>query len=229
MNDPHYLVATIKPWNVAAYHRRVSALPGSWRIVCERDELTCELIDRWAPRYVFFPHWSWGVPRDIFERVECVCFHMTDLPYGRGGSPLQNLIARGHESSVVTALRMVEEMDAGPIYLKLPLTLDGRAQDIYERAADLIFDMIGEIVRTEPTPAAQEGEVTGFERRRPDASVLPAIGSIRGTYDHIRMLDAETYPRAFLDHGDFRIEFSRAALKANSVTARVVIHRRNGE
>ncbi len=27
-------------------------------------------------------------------KFECVCFHMTDVPYGRGGSPLQNLIIR---------------------------------------------------------------------------------------------------------------------------------------
>ncbi len=229
MSDTNYLVATIKPWNVAAFRQRTPALPGSWRMICERDDLTLELIERFAPRYVFFPHWSWPVPRDVRERADCVCFHMTDLPYGRGGSPLQNLISLGHESTVVSAIRMVEELDAGPVYCKVPLALDGRAQDIYERAAELVFDLIGEIVRTGPVPAAQSGEATTFKRRKPEASVLPETGSSRQIYDHIRMLDAETYPPAFLDHGDFRIEFSHAALEGDAVSARAVLRRRGQE
>ena len=47
---------------------------------------------------------------------------MTDLPYGRGGSPLQNLIVRGHKHTMISAIKCVKELDAGPIYLKKPLT-----------------------------------------------------------------------------------------------------------
>lgn len=32
-------------------------------------------------------------------------FHMTNFPYGRGGSPLQNLMKRGHHTTTITALR----------------------------------------------------------------------------------------------------------------------------
>ena len=56
---------------------------------------------------------------------------MTDLPYGRGGSPLQNLIIRGHKKTKISALRMVNELDAGPIYFKRSLSLNGNAQKIY--------------------------------------------------------------------------------------------------
>ena len=48
-----------------------------------------------TPRYIFFLHWDWRVPHVIWQQHECVCFHMTDVPYGRGGSPLQNLILEG--------------------------------------------------------------------------------------------------------------------------------------
>jgi len=37
----------------------------------------------------------WIILKEIFENYEIILFHMTDLPYGRGGSPLQNLIVRG--------------------------------------------------------------------------------------------------------------------------------------
>ena len=97
------------------------------------------------------------MPADIVERFECVCFHITDVPYGRGGSPLQNLILRGHKSTMLTALRMVEELDAGPVYLKRPMALDGRAEEIFERAADTVYDLIADIVTREPNPTPQFG------------------------------------------------------------------------
>lgn len=43
---------------------------------------------------------------------------MTDLPYGRGGSPLQNLIVRNHYKTKISEIRVKKEIDSGPIYLK---------------------------------------------------------------------------------------------------------------
>lgn len=65
------------------------------------------------------------VPEAVLIAAECVCFHMTDVPYGRGGSPLQNLIVRKHKKTKLTALKMTEEIDAGPVYCKRELSLDG--------------------------------------------------------------------------------------------------------
>jgi|SRR6516164_1882173 methionyl-tRNA formyltransferase len=107
--------AAIKPWNAEAFTRRTAVLAGSWHLIDMPEGLTTDALERIAPRYVFFPHRSWRVPTEIVARFECVCFHPTDLPYGRGGSPLQNLIVRGHNSTVLTALRTVEEFDAGSI------------------------------------------------------------------------------------------------------------------
>ena len=42
---------------------------------------------------------------------------MTDLPFGRGGSPLQNLIVRGYKETMLSAIKCVGEVDAGPIYI----------------------------------------------------------------------------------------------------------------
>lgn len=221
----NYLVATVKPWNVDAWHRRTKTLPGKWRLVQSPTELEAMLSQGLKPRYVFFPHWSWQVPNGILAAAECVCFHMTDVPFGRGGSPLQNLIARGLTSTKISALRMVEELDAGPVYLKKSLSLGGRAQDIYERAAEIIYDMIEEIVATEPEPRPQQGPAVAFARRTPDQSRLPPDATPKELFDHIRMLDAETYPRAFVEYGRYRLEFCQAKLEGSEVTARVVVKR----
>jgi methionyl-tRNA formyltransferase len=222
-----YLVATTRPWNIAQYDKFVVGAQGEWHLIDQPEALTRELIERIRPRYVFFPHWSWKVSAEIFNAAECVLFHMTDLPFGRGGSPLQNLIGRGETVTKVSAVRMTEEIDAGAIYLKRPMSLEGAADDIFRRLSVLIFEMIGEIVATTPIPVPQKGSPTYFKRRTPDQSALPDAVTPHGLYDHIRMLDADTYPRAFLDFGRWRMEFSGAALSDDGVTASVSIRTRN--
>ncbi len=151
---------------------------------------------------------------------------MTDVPYGRGGSPLQNLILRGHATTMLSALRMVEELDAGPVYLKRPLSLEGRAEDIFARTAELTYDLIAEIIAEEPVPVPQRGEPVVFTRRKPEESRLPQQADAAALYDFIRMLDAATYPKAFAEWGDFRLEFDHASLvTADTVEARVTLRR----
>ncbi|MBF0353724.1 MAG: methionyl-tRNA formyltransferase [Alphaproteobacteria bacterium] len=215
------IIATTRPWNIEFFRGSLSNLSGDWRLLDSPEMLTDELVACFKPEYIFFPHWSWRVPPSILNQTQCVCFHMTDVPYGRGGSPLQNLIVRGHTSTVITALKMVQEMDAGPVYLKRPLDLNGRAQEIYNRATRTILEMIDEIVRTRPAPVEQSGEVTLFARRKPEESCLPQQASLNQIYDHIRMLDADTYPHAFLDWGEYRLEFRNAQPSDNGLSATV--------
>jgi methionyl-tRNA formyltransferase len=215
----NYIIASIKNWNINAFAARRAQLPGRWLIITDPLDLTIDLIRTNAPRYIFFMHWSSIVPKEILEVVECVCFHMTDVPYGRGGSPLQNLIASGHTETKLTALQMTKDIDAGPVYGKLSLSLQGSAADIFNRCAELGLELIEHIVREEPKPTEQVGEPFLFHRRTPEQSMIPTKGELVEIYDHIRMLDAETYPPAFINHGRFRITFSGARLDKTSIIA----------
>jgi methionyl-tRNA formyltransferase len=223
MKPASYIVVGSKPWNRRVFEETLARRRGRWTFIGDRAELTAARVRELQPRYIFFLHWSWKVPDEIVNDFECVCFHMTDVPYGRGGSPLQNLIVRGHRETRLTALRMTEEFDAGPVYLKRPLSLEGSAEEILIRASDLSAAMIGELVRRRPAPRPQRGRVTVFRRRRPEESAIVAPASLTALHDFIRMLDAEGYPRAFLEHGGFRFEFSRAALKDGRIVADVSI------
>jgi len=221
--ESSYLVVGSKPWNRRLFDDTLRALPGRWSYIDSPDELSTRFVERIAPRYIFFLHWSWKVPDAIVNRFECVCFHMTDVPYGRGGSPLQNLIVRGHKQTVVTALRMTHDFDAGPVYRKEPLWLEGNAEEIYMRAGRLSAMMIERIIREEPTPQPQKGRAVNFKRRKPKQSRVGKLSSLDKLYDLIRMLDAEGYPHAFLEHRGFRFEFSRAALYDGRIVADVTI------
>lgn len=188
-----------------------------------QNDLNLDLLAASKPRYVIFPHWSWKIPEKIYEAYECVIFHMTNLPFGRGGSPLQNLIVRGYKDTQLTALRCVKELDAGPIYLQRLLSLNGSAEDIFGRAILLMEEMIASLLSQEPEPQSQVGPVVKFERRTPDQSNLSNAASIREIYDMIRMLDAEGYPHAFIEINNMRMEFSQACNTEDCVQATVRI------
>lgn len=218
-----FIVAGSRPWSRDVFDKVIGHYPGRWHFVQSREELTTKLLKSLNPRYVFFLHWSWRVHDEIIDAYECVAFHMTDLPYGRGGTPLQNLILRGHKRTELTAFRMTRDLDSGPIYLKENLELHGSAEEIYERASHLAAEMIRRIIREQPTPSPQQGEVVVFERRRPEESEIPDLKSLAELYDFIRMLDAEGYPRAFFVRNRLRYEFSGASLGDRYLTARVTV------
>lgn len=217
------IIATIKPWNVRNYHRWAKDTRHESLLVQTPAELSVEAVADFKPEYICFPHWSYKIPATIYQHHECIVFHMTDLPFGRGGSPLQNLLVHGIYETEISALRVVEAMDAGPIYLKRPLSLHGTAEEIYIRASHLIFNMIDEILLKRPLPIPQTGEVIEFKRRTPKESKIPLMSSLTHLYDFIRMLDAESYPPAYMIHEGFRYEFTRAILRDGRIQADVKI------
>jgi methionyl-tRNA formyltransferase len=216
-----------RPWSKGMAESLEARSAYGFELISDPLQLTVERLSSIAPEFVFFPHWSYRIEKAVYKQFECVIFHMTDLPFGRGGSPLQNLIARGIEETKISALRCVEELDAGPIYLKKPLSLQGSAEEIYLRAARIIEEMIVEILSTRPKPKPQVGKATVFKRKRPEESNLVAAKSLEQVFDMIRMLDAEGYPKAFLELGPIRFEFSRASRKTAEVTADVRIRLAN--
>ena len=217
------IVASSRTWNRKILHTLEEKTQRKFIGVFEKEKLTLEFCQEIKPQYIFFPHWSYLIPKEIFTSFECVIFHMTDLPFGRGGSPLQNLIALGIGETKISALRCTQELDAGDIYLKKPLSLYGSAEEIFIRASDIIETMIIEIIDKNYQPIPQTGEVTLFKRRTPSESNLEGITSLNEIFDMIRMLDAEGYPHAFIEVGSLRFEFTRASLKTDSIIADVKI------
>ncbi len=195
-----------------------------------KSELTYEFLKEINPKYVFFPHWSYIIEKEVYENFNCVIFHMTDLPFGRGGSPLQNLIERGIYKTKISAIKCVKELDAGDIYLKKDFSIkEGSAHEIYLRGAKIISDMIDEIIEKDINPLPQQGEVVEFKRRTPEMSDIKDLNDINKIYDYIRMLDAPGYPKAFLENEKVKYEFFNAKIKDGNLFAEVEIKGNKGE
>ena len=215
-NNTTYIILSEKPWNqdlvknLSKNNNKVN-----WVFIKKRLDFNTKNIESIKPDKIFIPHWSYIIPDEIFEKYECVVFHMTDLPFGRGGSPLQNLIVLGKEKTKISALRVVKELDAGPIYLKEDLSLQGTAEEILIRANSIIELMIVELIDKDLEPIEQKGDVVHFKRRTPKESNIGDLKQIKDIYNHIRMLDAKGYPNAFIENEYFKFEFSKASINTS--------------
>ena len=224
------LIATIKKWNIEnalALKKRLEGVH-EVEIIEDKDDLNTEYLQSYDPDFIFFPHWSYYIPEQIYENYECVVFHETDLPFGRGGSPIQNLIVRGYDETVISAIKVTKELDAGPIYMKHPLSLDGTVSQILTRASDIVFgEMIPKIIECNMTPVQQTGEPTVFKRRKREDGQIKGDYDLKTIYDYIRMLDGEGYPPAFTDLGNYCLEFTDAVLGEDTVEAKVVFRKKD--
>ncbi|MDF5690834.1 formyltransferase family protein [Aquirufa aurantiipilula] len=212
-----YILVSDKKWHDELFLTLKNSIPANWERIKSRDEFEYLNLEKINPDKIFIPHWSHIIPKDIFEKFECIVFHMTDLPFGRGGSPLQNLINLGFEQTKISALKVSRELDAGPIYCKNDLSLLGTAEEIFIRSSNIVGDMIRDIIYKNLEPIVQEGEVVVFKRRKPEEGDISNLSDLSKVYDYIRMLDAATYPSAFLETEFFRFEFTRASLKSNEI------------
>ncbi len=167
-------------------------------LISDKDELNENLIEKHRPDYIFFPHWSWRVPLRILSLVETVAFHVAPLPGGRGGSPIQNLILGGAKSAPMNSLRMVEEVDAGPIYLSDELDLSGTLDEIFERATKLIWRQLTLIREHKIEPKPQMGKPYYFSRLRPSQNRITGDESFEEIWDRLRMVEADGYPNVFI-------------------------------
>jgi len=203
-----YLICAYRDYAVRFYKK----LAKKYDVVLLSDpkKLTFEHVRKINPRVIFFPDWSWIVPENIINSFMCVCFHESNLPKFRGGSPIQNQIIRGIEKTKSTAFIMTKGLDEGDILLQKDLSLKGSIAEIFDRMMENDYDMVVRIINGKFRRRKQSGRPTIFKRRKPEESELRNLNyDNRYLYNFIRML-MDPYPNAFLRVGKRRIIFKSA-------------------
>ena len=188
-----------------------------------KDELSTKALAEFKPDFVFFTHWNWLVKEDIHESFNCVVFHTAPLPYGRGGSPIQNLILKGFDNAPVCAIKMTRELDSGPIYTSSSISLAGSLKDIFSRLNDAVNVLIEEIAENNPSAVPQRGEPQVFKRLTIEDNKIPMGLDLAEIYDRIRMVDHDEYPNAFITYDNIKIEFNNARLVNDALEVACVI------
>jgi methionyl-tRNA formyltransferase len=169
--------------------------------------------------YVFFPHYSKIISAEFLKQQKCIGFHTGDLPKDRGGSPIQNKILRGEYLTSISALNLIEEVDAGDILCQESVSLEhGSIDELLRKISKVIAKQIKMILTNNLTPIPQDSSKSNHQRLKPQASELKIENlSLKQIYDRIRMLDGLDYPRAYIDLGQHRIYLSSAELQDNSL------------
>lgn len=155
---------------------------------------------------IIFVGWSTIIPDEIINTYLCMCYHPSDLPKFRGGSPIQNQILNGVEITKGTLFKMNNILDGGDIYkkakLSLPGNMDNILQNLTKNAKVLIRSFVKDLNHnTLKFTTQNENEATLYKRRKPEMSEI-TIDELQNStakelYDKIRCL-GDPYPNAFI-------------------------------
>lgn len=181
--------------------------------ISDKKKLNIKNLNKIRPGIIFFPHWSFKVNKNIIKKFNCICFHTSPLPYGRGGSPIQNLILKKFKIAPVCALKMTNKIDSGPIYLKENVSLSGNLDEIFNRISLKILKMIKILIRRKVKPKKQVGRIFNFKRLKNHHSKITKNETINQIYDKIRMLSSDDYPHAYILKDNFKIFLKNSELK----------------
>ncbi|MGR8932924.1 MAG: formyltransferase family protein [Gammaproteobacteria bacterium] len=138
--------------------------------------------------------------------------HASDLPQGRGWSPLVWQILEGRNDIVVTLLEAADEVDSGAIWQQRRIRLQGNelADEInallFTAELELMDDAVRGFGTIAPRPQAPEG-ATYYRRRMPEDSRLDAHKTLAEQFDLLRVCDAERYP-CFFDYRGRRFKLT---------------------
>lgn len=127
--------------------------------------------------------------------------HESDLPQGRGFAPMTWQILEGKCSIPICLLEAAAEADAGDVWLRDSIELDGselcnewRGMQ-GEKTVAMCLRFIREYANL--APAKQEGAPTYYMRRRPADSRLDINKTLREQFAQLRVADNERYPAYF--------------------------------
>jgi methionyl-tRNA formyltransferase len=137
--------------------------------------------------------------RERYDRTYVT--HASDLPQGRGWSPLVWGVLQGRSEIVLSLMEAADPVDSGRIYQKFrcPIEKTDLWDELNSKLAKLTLEALDFLVShpsAEPIP--QSGEPTWLRRRGPEDSRLDPDASIASQFDLLRVCDPQRFP-AFFD------------------------------
>ena len=217
-----YLFCAYRGWALELFRKLKKKYP-DMDLLSSPKKLTFSYVKSKKPKLIFFPDWSWIVPDKIISNYKCICFHESNLPKFRGGSPIQNQIIKGIKKTKTTAFLMNSKLDAGDILLQQDLSLKGSLDDILSRMEKNDYEIICKIIQGKFKRRKQRGVPSFYKRRTPEQSELINLNYPKSyVYNFIRML-ANPYPNAFIKIGKRKIIFKSAEFDGKKLSVQGVI------
>jgi methionyl-tRNA formyltransferase len=159
------------------------------------------------------------VTSEILERSRSnIVVHASELPKGKGMSPLTWQILQGKNRIPITLLEAVEAIDAGPVYLRGCVDFLGNEllHEMQNTVGAKIIEMCGTFLSDWPQILSkgidQTGEPSFYKKRTPEDSRLDPRKSLAEQFNLLRVVDNDRYPAFFEWNGrryNLKIELSK--------------------
>lgn len=142
--------------------------------------------------------------RELYKQVFVI--HESDVPNGRGWSPLAWQVLEGKDHIVITLMEAADSVDAGDVFDKKILILDGTELygEIHRKCVAVKIELIMGSAGNVKT--SQTGEPSYYRRRTPEDSRLDVSKSIESQFDLLRICEPR-FP-AFFEHRGCKYEVS---------------------
>ncbi len=131
--------------------------------------------------------------------------HESDLPKGKGFSPISWQILEEKNEISVCLIEVDEKVDSGNIILKDIFKLDGYElfEEIRQKQAEITFKLISKFMDLYPNlrPVEQKGKSTFYKKRNPADSELDINKTLIQQFNLLRICDNERWPAFFIIDG----------------------------
>ena len=150
-------------------------------------------------------------------RLGMINVHASLLPAYRGAAPIHRAVMAGETETGITIIRLVREMDAGPMLRRaaLPIDADDDAETL-ERA----LAALGAVTLLQAVDDLESGRAAEEEQDHPRATFAPRLTRADGAIDwsrtagqvHDQVRGLHPWPRAFSHLGGARYLIHRTAV-----------------
>lgn len=133
--------------------------------------------------------------------------HASDLPAGRGWSPMTWQVLEGKDNIKVTLFEANSDVDSGDIYLQETLNFTGSEliDELRKKLVNATFSLCLNFIKEYPKillySKQQLGKATYYRRRKELDSELNPELSILSQFNLLRVVDNDRYPAYFFKDG----------------------------
>lgn len=151
--------------------------------------------------YVFVLGYTKILPKIFIERNKLILvIHESNLPKGKGFSPLQWQILKNKNIIKVNLIKLEPKVDSGDIILTDDLKLNGSElyDEIREKQSEVTFQLIEKFLNKKIIQyKKQKGKETFFRKRNAVDSKLDINQSLKKNFNLLRICNNEEWPAFF--------------------------------
>jgi methionyl-tRNA formyltransferase len=139
--------------------------------------------------------------RKLFKHTLVV--HASDLPSGKGWSPLTWQILEGKNTIPVSLFEADDYVDSGSIYAQCQIHFEGHEllDELRLQLGNATYELcrwfVSEYPESTHKAKTQVGEGSFYPRRLPEDSRLDVNKTIADQFNHLRVVDNDRYPAFF--------------------------------